>query len=132
MPDRPTGGAESGGARAAAGDGAAGAAAIDREGVLRIAHLARLRLDDDEAVLFAGQLNDILAHAQEIADAEARAGSDGVGPGARDRAAATLRLRAGEAAPDPLLAGPEAFAPEFVEGLFAVPRLAAMEEEPAP
>jgi len=54
------------------------AAAIDRDRVLDIAHLARLRLDDDEADLFARQLNDILAHAQEIADSEASAAGDSI------------------------------------------------------
>lgn len=135
--------------------GGAGEYVIDRDEVRAIAGLARLRLEEDEVSTFTRQLNDILGHAREIAAAEeaatghvatgsagaedsgAGAGADG-GAGA-DAGAPTpaapgagMRLRPADAPPDPLLAGPEAFAPEFVDGLFAVPRLAAMEEEPAP
>jgi aspartyl-tRNA(Asn)/glutamyl-tRNA(Gln) amidotransferase subunit C len=108
--------------------------AVDREEVLQIAHLARLRLADDEVATFTEQLNDILSHAQEIADAEARAAtapSDADAP-ASYGGAASLRLRDPEAPADPLLAGPESFAPVFPDGLFAVPRLAALDGEPTP
>lgn len=116
-------------------------ATISRAEVLEIARLARLRLDGEEVGVFTGQLNDILAHAQEIAAAEAGGVDDtdsgGLpGPDAAARArhggAAELRLRDPDAEPDALLRGPEAFAPAFLDGLFAVPRLEAMDEEPAP
>jgi aspartyl/glutamyl-tRNA(Asn/Gln) amidotransferase C subunit len=137
---------------------------VDRAEVLEIAHLARLRLSDEEVATFTRQLNDILAHAREIAEAEAQdaAAEDGAAQadgnpgedaaaravgGAKDAqtgdarfrpagsagaGATRLRLRAPDAPPDPLLAGPEAFAPAFVHGLFAVPRLEAMDGEPEP
>lgn len=110
-----------------AGSGQGGA--IDRPDVLAIARLARLRLSDEEVTLFTRQLNDILAHAEEIAGAV----PDGAGDREPPRAGAPeLRLRAGEAGPDPLLAGPADFAPEFRAGLFAVPRLEAMDGEHLP
>lgn len=109
--------------------GSAEGGAIDRAEVLEIAHLARLRLSEEEVALFTRQLNDILAHAGEIADAVPDGAPDGElpRPGAPE-----LRLRDGEAAPDPLLAGPGDFAPEFSGGLFAVPRLDAMDGEHLP
>jgi aspartyl-tRNA(Asn)/glutamyl-tRNA(Gln) amidotransferase subunit C len=110
-------------------DDPSGRAAIGRAEVLRIARLARLRLGDEEVELFTRQLNDILAHAQEIADAEPDASADE--EPARG-GAASLRLRDPGAEPDPLLAGPEAFAPAFPDGLFAVPRLEAMDEDRSP
>ena len=105
--------------------------AVDREEVLEIAHLARLRLAEEEVATFTDQLNDILSHAQEIADAEARADGSSDAP-ASYGGAASLRMRDADAPADPMLAGPESFAPAFPDGLFAVPRLAAMDGEPTP
>ncbi|MEN8375718.1 MAG: aspartyl/glutamyl-tRNA amidotransferase subunit C [Gemmatimonadota bacterium] len=103
---------------------------IGREQVLHIAHLARLRLEAEEVELFTRQLNDILGHAQEIAEA---AEEGAVPDDERPRpGAAALRLREGVAEADPLLAPLSAFAPAFPDGLFAVPRLEAMDDEPSP
>ncbi|HUG01852.1 MAG TPA: aspartyl/glutamyl-tRNA amidotransferase subunit C [Longimicrobiales bacterium] len=118
-------------------DDPSGRAAIGRAEVLRIARLARLRLGDEEVELFTRQLNDILAHAQEIADAEPDASADAEPYAFADEepargGAASLRLRDPSAQPDPLVAGPEAFAPAFPDGLFAVPRLEAMDEDRSP
>ncbi len=41
---------------------------IDREQVLHVARLARLRLDDDEVETMAGELSGILGHVDRIAD----------------------------------------------------------------
>jgi aspartyl-tRNA(Asn)/glutamyl-tRNA(Gln) amidotransferase subunit C len=94
--------------------------AVTRAQVLAIAQLARLRLTDAEADLFAAQLDGILEHVAELAgaDTEATAAASNVD---------AAPLRADEPAPDALLQPPGTLAPAWRDGFFTVPRLAAMD-----
>lgn len=97
---------------------------VTPEEVGRIAALARLVLPDDEARRLTRDLNAILDH---VAALPAAAGPGDphvpVGP------ASAPERRQGEIRPDPLREGPEAFAPDWRDGLFVVPRLPALERE---
>jgi aspartyl/glutamyl-tRNA(Asn/Gln) amidotransferase C subunit len=94
---------------------------VSREQVLAIAALARLHLSEAEAATFAAQLSGILSHAEALAAAQTDdAVSEPTGTGA-------VRLRPDEPAADPLRRQPDSFAPSWIDGFFAVPRLAAMD-----
>jgi aspartyl-tRNA(Asn)/glutamyl-tRNA(Gln) amidotransferase subunit C len=43
---------------------------IDREQVLKVAHLARLRLSDEEVERMSGELSSILDHVEKISELE--------------------------------------------------------------
>lgn len=94
---------------------------VSREQVRAIAGLARLRLTDAEAETFAVQLSGILEHAGELAAAQADDMHD------LESVAGAAALRTDEPAADPLHRHPGTFAPSWMEGFFAVPRLAAMD-----
>jgi len=49
---------------------------IDREQVLHVARLARLRLSDDEVTTMAGELSSILGHIEKLSELDL----DGVAP----------------------------------------------------
>ncbi len=89
--------------------------------VLHVAALARLRLRPEEVERLTGQLNDILAHMAELATAD----TAGIEPGPATSWPAPLR--ADGAAPDPLQLPPAELAPDWEDGFFTVPRLAAMD-----
>lgn len=94
---------------------------VSRDRVHAIAALARLRLSDAEAELFAGQLSEILEHVAELGDIAETAdepGHDGAAP-----------LRPDEPATDALRAPPRQFAPGWADGFFTVPRLEAMDDD---
>jgi len=98
---------------------------MDRDTVLRIAALARLRLDRDEVERLTAQLNDILRHvdalgAVEVAGVE---GESGVGGGAAP-------LREDVPGSDSLAVPPAELAPAWMDGFFTVPRLAALDALP--
>lgn len=97
---------------------------IGEDDVRRIAGLARLRLDDDEVRTFTAQLNDILAHVEEL-----RSAGEGEGGAAPEGQGATLG--ADDPGPDALLLAPAEIAPAFEEGFFTLPRLAALGAEQA-
>lgn len=104
--------------------GAHGPRVISPAEVARIADLARLRLTEDELERFTPQLNQILAHFAEltgVADAAAAVGVLGE---------AMAPLAPDEPGADPLLAGPETFAPGFEQGFFTLPRLSALDSGP--
>ncbi len=97
--------------------------AVESDDVRRIAELARLRLGPQEIEKFTGQLNDILAHMDalaeldaEAAEAEAQAGPEAGAP-----------LRSESVAPDELHRAPSEIATNWREGFFVVPRLAAQD-----
>jgi aspartyl-tRNA(Asn)/glutamyl-tRNA(Gln) amidotransferase subunit C len=61
------------------------ASKLSREDVLRVAELARLELSEDEIALFARQLADVLAYADEVQ----RADTSGIPPTSHPLAAET-------------------------------------------
>jgi aspartyl-tRNA(Asn)/glutamyl-tRNA(Gln) amidotransferase subunit C len=89
---------------------------IDREQVLHIARLARLRLTDDEVDRMAGELSGILGHVETLAELDL----DDVEPTSHVVALENV-TRADEPAPcldrDAALAG----APDSAAGFFRVP-----------
>jgi aspartyl-tRNA(Asn)/glutamyl-tRNA(Gln) amidotransferase subunit C len=94
--------------------------------VLHVAALARLRLSPEEVQRLTVQLNDILAHVAELAEAD----TTGVEPEPATTWPARLR---GEAEPPvPLAFPPAQLAPAWEDPFFTVPRLAAMAGDEAP
>ena len=89
---------------------------IEREEVLHVARLARLRLDDDEVERMAGQLSQILGHIEKIGQLDL----DGVEPTAHVVELENV-LRADEPRPslDPERALEQA--PDPADGGFRVP-----------
>src|SRR5690606_7027151 len=95
--------------------------AVSRDDVLRVAALARLRLEPAEVERFTAQLNSILDHIGALGRAQgaaARAGEPADWP-------APQRDDAG--APDALAVPPADLAPAWEDGFFAVPRLPALD-----
>lgn len=91
---------------------------VDRGEVERIAALAKLRLEDDEADRLTEEMNRILEHAARLrglavdaTEADADTGPD-LTSGTRS---------AGAEEPDELLRPPGSFAPDMREGFFVVP-----------
>lgn len=82
-----------------------------------LAALARLELDEEEIARLAVQLEDILARVEALGAVE---GGEAPRPGSPVPAAP---LRADAVGPDALEVPPAAMAPEWVDGLFTVPRL---------
>lgn len=103
--------------------------AVTREDVLQIAKLARLRISDEEAERFTSELNDILSHMDEL-DAVDVSNVEAVG----DATEWVAPLRSDDAEPDRLSVPASALAPDWEDGFFVVPRLAALDttelEEP--
>jgi len=97
--------------------------AVTHEEVLRIAELARLKLDDSRVDALSRELSAILGHIEVLA------GVDTSKAAAEDDGSSTP-LRADSAPPDPLLHPIESFAPEMKHGFFMVPRLATHEDMP--
>lgn len=89
---------------------------IDREQVLHVARLARLRLDDAEIETMAGELSGILAHVDRIADLDL----EGVEPTSH-----VVQLENVQRADRPWASLPRevalANAPESSEGAFRAP-----------
>lgn len=97
--------------------------AVTPEEVRHVASLARLRLEPEEVEQMTRELNGILTHVDELESADVEGAGGGVEPGYR------APLRADDPAPDPLAYGPDALAPEWRGGFFAVPRLASHEDD---
>jgi aspartyl-tRNA(Asn)/glutamyl-tRNA(Gln) amidotransferase subunit C len=89
---------------------------IDREQVLHVARLARLRLDEDEIERMAGELNAVLEHVERITSLDL----EGVAPTSHVVALVNV-LRPDE--PEPCLPRDRALAsaPDEAEGAFRVP-----------
>ena len=96
--------------------------AVTPDEALHVAALARLRLDAAEVERFTEQLNSILSHMAELADADA----DGV-----DALAATADwnapLRDDAPGGDSLRLRPSEMAPGWTAGFFTLPRLPALD-----
>jgi aspartyl-tRNA(Asn)/glutamyl-tRNA(Gln) amidotransferase subunit C len=95
---------------------------LSREQVLAVAALANLELDDDEVALFARQLGEILAYADEVQQAD----TTGVPPTAAVVAQLSVE-RADEVRPSLDVRDAVANAPDAAPdtGLFRVPRVLA-------
>lgn len=94
---------------------------VSREDVLRVAALARLRLEPGEVERFTAQLNSILDHIRvlgRVKGAASHAGEAADWP-------APQREDAGR--PDALAFPPAELAPAWADGFFAVPRLPALD-----
>lgn len=109
---------------------------VTRADVDRIAELARLRFDDDEADRLTGEMNRILEHADRLRaadsggeDAAGAAGSTGGvvpsdgAPGERASSDHDVRGARADGADgrDQLVRPPADFSPRFEEGFFVVP-----------
>lgn len=92
---------------------------VDRAEVARIAALARLHLEDDEAERLTDEMNRILAHAARLRGLPS-GGSESSVP--LDEPGTDRGTRAAVAeVPDPLSAGIEDFAPRSEGGFLVVP-----------
>lgn len=90
---------------------------VDRDWVLRIANLARLKLTDEEVEVFSGQLGDILRFVQQLEELD----TSGVEPYIQESEETPMREdKPGETLPqeDALMN-----APERENGFFVVPRI---------
>ena len=91
---------------------------VDRDTVLRIAALARIRVPDEDLDRLAGELNNILGWVEQLGEVD----TDGV-PAMESVVAMKLRRRADKVTdggiPNKVLAN----APEPVDGFFTVPRV---------
>lgn len=95
---------------------------VSRAEVEHIAALARLRVGPGEVATLTGEMNAILDHMAELREVEVEGIEEVVG--IVEGGAPTRSPRAG---PDPLHRSPAAFAPDWRDGFFVVPRLPAME-----
>lgn len=96
---------------------------ISSDDVRHVARLAELAVEESELERLTAQLDRIVryvAQLQELGDLD---GAPPFLPGP-----AETPLRPDEVRPAPLARPPAAFAPEFTDGFFVVPRLGAMEE----
>lgn len=89
---------------------------VEREEVLRIAALARLRLEDDALERMTGDLNSILEHVSELEGLEA----EPVGSAAEPEPVPSTRARE-ETDGDETKLDPAEFAPAWRDGFFVVP-----------
>lgn len=89
---------------------------VDREEVLRIARLARLRLDDDELERMTSDLNSILEHVDALSALE----DDDVVDDSRWAERGSTRPTE-ETGADPERLDPSGMAPAFQDGFFVVP-----------
>jgi aspartyl-tRNA(Asn)/glutamyl-tRNA(Gln) amidotransferase subunit C len=100
--------------------------AVTPDQVSAVAALARLELDDEQAVAMARQLTRILDHMAELGAVD-MGGAEPVSP-VPERAP----LRSDDPAPDPLAFSPARMAPAWDQGFFTVPRLPALGNATAP
>ncbi len=115
---------------------------VDRSEVERIARLAHLRFEDDQADRLTDEMNRILDHASLLRDEGS--GDHGVQPRQSDPSTEAgvagyadggglSGARADEAmAPDPLRAPLESVAPRYAEGFFVVPPPPGVSQGPGP
>ena len=95
---------------------------VDRAEVDRLARLARLALEDDEADRLTDEMNRILEHVERLrsADAQGAASADpSVHPSGLEVGSDDARTQLGD--PDALAGSPSMFAPDWAQGFFVVP-----------
>lgn len=95
---------------------------IRREDVLHVAKLAELDVAEADLPKLVEQMQGIVKFVEQLNEVPSgdQAPPFLAGP-------ASVTLRADDTPPVPLVRGPVAFAPEFIQGFFAVPKLGAME-----
>jgi aspartyl-tRNA(Asn)/glutamyl-tRNA(Gln) amidotransferase subunit C len=91
--------------------------AVTHDDVRNIAALARLAVSADRLDALVRELNGILGHMEQLDEADAAEGAD-------EAATAGMRLAADVGPSVPLTTPISAFAPEWRDGFFLVPRLA--------
>ena len=96
---------------------------IGRDEVLHVAGLAELAVREDELDRLVDQLNRIVDYVAQLDRVPADRMAAAFLPGPQ-----SVGLREDVPGPVPLARPPGAFAPEFAEGFFLVPRHEAMEE----
>jgi aspartyl-tRNA(Asn)/glutamyl-tRNA(Gln) amidotransferase subunit C len=96
---------------------------IGRDEVLHVARLAELAVREDELDRLVDQLNRIVDYVARLDQVPANRMAAAFLPGPR-----SVELREDVPGPVPLARPPAAFAPEFADGFFLVPRHEAMEE----
>jgi aspartyl-tRNA(Asn)/glutamyl-tRNA(Gln) amidotransferase subunit C len=92
--------------------------------VRHVARLAELAVAEEDLPLLATQLEAIVEFVAQLANVAVPDGVGTVAVGPEQ-----LTLRDDVVAPIPMVRGPEAMAPAFVEGFFVVPKLGGMAEE---
>jgi aspartyl-tRNA(Asn)/glutamyl-tRNA(Gln) amidotransferase subunit C len=97
---------------------------VSPEDVARIASLARLQLTSEEVEAMSHQLSSILAHMDALALVDVREA-----PAVAGVTDTPAPLRADEPGADPLARPVAEVAPEWRDGLFVVPRLAALDAD---
>lgn len=97
---------------------------IGREEVLHVARLAELAVAEEDLPRLVDQLNGIVEY---VAQLDALPTEGDIAPFVPGPEA--LVWRNDEVAPQPLALPPGSLAPEFRDGFFVVPRLAAMDQE---
>ncbi len=88
---------------------------VDRSEILRIAKLAQLRFDDDEADRLTEEMNGILEYAARLRELR-----DDSAEGALETSSSGTRSQDAEV-PDVLAGDLRSFAPREVDGFFVVP-----------
>lgn len=99
---------------------------ISLDEVRHIAGLARLGLSPERARAIAHELSSILAHMEVLSRVDTSGVPEAVASGEQG-----MLLRDDEPAASRLTRTPEAFAPEFQDGFFLVPRLSTHEDPEA-
>ncbi|MGB0632091.1 MAG: Asp-tRNA(Asn)/Glu-tRNA(Gln) amidotransferase subunit GatC [Alphaproteobacteria bacterium] len=92
--------------------------AVDRETVVRVARLARLKVPEDEADKLAGELSNIIGWIEQLDEVD----TDGVEPMA-SVADMKLRWRADEVTDGGIPEKVTANAPDPQSGMFSVPKV---------
>jgi aspartyl/glutamyl-tRNA(Asn/Gln) amidotransferase C subunit len=98
-----------------------GADVIDRHEIERIAALARLQLDDNEAAALARDCQRILEHFETIGELDLDSAESS------DAAEGSASLREDRVDSVPLARRPEEMAPAWRDGYYVLPRLPAMD-----
>jgi aspartyl-tRNA(Asn)/glutamyl-tRNA(Gln) amidotransferase subunit C len=96
---------------------------IGRDEVLHVARLAELAVDEADLDRLVAQLNGIVDYVARLDQVPVDGATDLFLPGPRE-----VALREDVPGSVPLARPPAAFAPEFADGFFLVPRHGAMEE----
>lgn len=96
---------------------------IDRDAVLRVARLVELGVSDEEVEQLVRDIGNIVDYVSQLGNL---ATADDAPPFLPGRS--QVALRDDVVAPVPLARSPAEMAPEFIDGLFVVPRLEAMED----
>ncbi len=96
---------------------------VSVEDVRHVARLAELAVDDADLPALTAQLDRIVGFVAQLADAGPTAADLTFQPGPDH-----TPLRADVVNPVPLARPPAAFAPEFIDGFFVVPKLGVLDE----